>query len=396
MNLEQYSREAQTEFESILSYWMNHTLDEENGGFYGHINTLNQVTHQAEKGLVLNARILWSFSAAYIYTQENKYAQIAERAYQYLIQHFKDEPFGGFYWSVDYLGQPFQERKQIYGQAFVVYALCEYYQCSQDAAALDQAIQLFTWIEKCGQDLENGGYWEALSRDWQIIEDVRLSEKDANEKKSMNTHLHVLEAYTNLYRVWPDEKLGLQIEKLLHLYQTRLIEPTNYYQHLFMDENWVVKSNIISYGHDIEASWLIWEAAEALGKTHLQEAIKPFVLGLAKTALKGIAQDGGMHYELHLETNHLDTDKHSWVQAEAAVGFLNAYQITGDQTYLVQSWKSWQFLQKYIVDHQNGEWHWGVTDTYQNMNDVKVGFWKCPYHSTRACLEVLSRIKEIS
>lgn len=390
-----FQKELQVELHQILDYWEKYTLDEQFGGFYGHIDNQNQVNPEAEKSLVLNTRILWAFSAAYQNISEDKYAKLAHRSYQFLLNHFWDNENEGFFWSVDFQGKPLNRRKQIYGQAFGIYSLSEYYQVSQDPKALKTAIELFNLIEKYAFDKTNKGYFEACSEDWLPLEDLRLSEKDANEKKTMNTHLHILEAYTSLYKIWKNDYLCLQIKGLIEVYQKHLINPEKYHQYLFLDENWQVKSNIISFGHDIEASWLLWKAATVLEDKKIQEEAKKWVIGLGISALQGLDADKGLNYEYNPDNQHLDRDKHSWVQAEAMVGYLNLYQMTHKEKYLQTAWEIWQFTQKHIIDHEKGEWFWGVTPEYKPMNDTKVGFWKCPYHNTRACLEGMKRIKEI-
>ena len=203
---------------------------------------------------------------------------MANRAYQYLLNQFRDAEFGGVYWSVDYLGNPLNTRKQIYGQAFAIYGLSEYYKITQHKPALDWAIELFELIEKYSFDQVYGGYLEALSNDWQSIEDLKLSQKDANEKKSMNTHLHIMEAYANLFGVWKNQLLSDQLKGIIKIFLGYIVDSKTGHQQLFFDNNWEVKSKVISYGHDIEASWLIHEAAEILGNEDLLQETQKLAL----------------------------------------------------------------------------------------------------------------------
>lgn len=380
------------ELQNILNYWSTYTVDHENGGFYGKIDNENVITKKAPKGSVLNARILWTFSAAYNQIRNPEYLQLAKRSFDYFKAYFMDQEYGGVYWSVDYNGNPLNDKKQIYALAFALYGLSEYHLAVGDEKAFAQAKQLFDDIERHSFDQEKCGYTEALTRDWKIAADLRLSDKDANEKKTMNTHLHILEAYTNLYRIWPDEKLNKQIRGLLDVFQNYIIDPQSNHLRLFMDENWISKSTIISYGHDIEAAWLLQEAAEVLHDERLITRFKTVAVGMAKAAAEGLDTDGGLDYELEGD-EHRNQEKHWWVQAEAMVGFLNAYQDSGEQHFYNKFLSSWDFINKHIIDHEKGEWFWGVNNDHSLMEgEDKAGFWKCPYHNSRACMEVIKRL----
>jgi mannobiose 2-epimerase len=237
-----------------------------------------------------------------------------------------------------------------------------------------------------------GGYIEALSRDWQPLIDLRLSDKDANEPKSMNTHLHVLEAYASLYTVWPSPALKENIRALIRLFIDRIVDKEGKHLVLFFDDNWQPRSGVVSYGHDIEAAWLVLEAAEVIGDSELAEEAKKFSIQLALATMEGVDKDGGLWYELDVNNQHLVKEKHWWPQAEALVGFFNAWQITNDDRFLKRSIKSWEFIKNHILDRKGGEWAWGVKENYVVMeNEDKVGLWKCPYHNSRACIEIIKR-----
>jgi cellobiose epimerase len=391
--LMEYGREMQDQLESILTYWKDNTLDKLNGGFIGKIDHDNKPYPEAPKGSVLNSRILWAFSTSYHVTHKKAHLEIAKRAYDYIQTYFLDKEYGGIYWTVDYKGAPLDTKKQVYALAFAVYGMSELYKIWPDEALKQTIINLYKDIVTNSYDKKFGGYIEALSRDWKELGDLRLSAKDANERKSMNTHLHVLEAFANLYTIWPDEKLKMQVEELIQLFLEFIISPDTHHLVLFFDDSWNKRSEVISYGHDIEAAWLVQEAAELVGNKSLLEKVKYQTILLTEAASEGLDEDGGLWYEYDPVDDYLVRQKHSWPQAEAMVGFLNAWQISGKEVYLQQSLKSWQFVKDHILDKKGGEWYWGVEKDYTPMNrEDKVGIWKCPYHNSRACIEVIRRI----
>ncbi|HXB44776.1 MAG TPA: AGE family epimerase/isomerase, partial [Puia sp.] len=264
---------------------------------------------------------------------------------------------------------------------------------SRDRKTLQAAIELFKKIEQYSFDKQQKGYYEAFSRDWELVADLRLSSKDANEKKTTNTHLHIVEAYSNLFEVWEDEWLKTQIENLLEVFLKYIIDPETGHLNLFFDEQWNKKLNVISYGHDIEAAWLLLQCAEKIKSHKFIEEMKKTAITLTNALGEGLDSDGGLWYEFDKDKNHLIHEKHSWPQAEAMIGFMNAYQISQDETYLEKSFNSWQFIKHHIKDTENGEWFWGVNQDNSIMQGRdKAGFWKCPYHNTRACLEIINRI----
>jgi mannobiose 2-epimerase len=283
-------------------------------------------------------------------------------------------------------------KKQIYAQAFAIYGLSEYYRITGDESCLDKAIELFRLIEKYSFDNRRGGYFEAFSMEWGKIDDLRLSDRDANEKKTMNTHLHVLEAYTNLYRIWKDEFLKKQLHNLIKNFTTKIVNRETYNLNMFFDEDWNDKSVVVSYGHNIESSWLINEAATVLGDSLISEKIKNVCLKIVEASKQGLRPDGSMVYEKIFLDGHIDTDRHWWVQSEAVVGFLNAFLVTGTTEYLNISLASWKFIRENLIDVRNGEWYWSVNNNLQpNLKEDKAGFWKCPYHNSRMCLEIIER-----
>ena len=382
---------------NILPYWMKYTPDLEHGGFHGHVTHSNQVVEKANKGAILNARILWTFAAAYRVYGEKHFLDTARRAYRYILKYFLDEKYGGIYWELYYLGFASASRKQIYGIAFTIYALTEYHLACGDDHALQTAIRLFQDIENHAFDGDRNGYTEALTREWEPVEDLRLSEKDDNESKTMNTHLHILEAYTNLFRVWKDPGLKSALENIIGLFLDKFVNRETFHLNLFFDDDWNLKSSLISYGHDIECAWLLHEAAVVLGNSGLLEKSSQLAVNMARQNLSGLDKDGGLFYEYFPAENRIDTDKHWWPQAEAMVGYFNAYQLSGDRDLALASLNSWDFIKEHIINRDHGEWYWSVDRMgVAQTEKEKAGFWKCPYHNGRACMEMIRRIDEIN
>jgi len=393
--IDSYKIELKNELTRILQYWLDNSLDKVNGGFYGRISNDNHVIAEAPKGSVLNARILWSFSAAYNFSPNPVYLETAGRAYRYIIGHFIDKQYGGVYWSVDYQGKPLDTKKQVYAIAFNIYALSEFYVAAGIEAARQAAIDMFYLLVEKAYDPIKTGYFEAFTNDWMPIDDLRLSAKDVNEKKTMNTHLHVLESYTNLFRIWPDKALKEHISILLGNFFDHFIDHRTNHLVLFFDEDWHPKSQLVSYGHDIEATWLLLEAAEAIKDETMIERSKQIGTRMADATTQGLDTDGGLWYEYEPADDHLIKEKHWWVQAEAMIGFFNAWQITQNEKYLEISMKNWAFVKRKILDKANGEWCWGIKQDGKIMNtEDKVGIWKCPYHNSRACIEIIKRINQ--
>ncbi|MFA5532055.1 MAG: AGE family epimerase/isomerase [Candidatus Shapirobacteria bacterium] len=377
--------------ENILPYWIEKMQDFEHGGFYGRIDGNDVIYQEANKGAILHARILWTFSAAYRILGNNEYRDVAQRALDYIESHFIDKEYGGTFWELDYMGNPENTKKQMYAQGFMLYGFSEFYRATGSEKALAMAVDTFRLIEKY-KDSEYGGYPEAFTRDWEPISDMRLSEKDANERKTMNTHLHILEPYTNLLRIWRHEDIMNAQRDLISIFIDKIIDSESYHLNLFFNDFWEVKSSAISYGHDIEASWLLTEAAEVLGENGLLERVNEISSKIAKAAAEGLDSDGGLNYEK--EDTVIDREKHWWVQAEAVVGFYSLYQNIKDTTYLDLAFRIWSYIQNHLIDKTNGEWYWSIKpDGMPNLVDDKAGFWKCPYHNGRMCMEMMERIK---
>ena len=422
MDIKMLKLEMQNVLEkNILRFWLDKMQDHENGGFYGRIDGQGVLHPEAEKGAILNARILWSFSAAYRVLGNPEYLEAATRAKDYLIEHFVDKEYGGIYWSVDYKGQPLDTKKQFYAIGFAIYGLSEYARATGDREALDYAIELYECVEEHSFDPQYNGYIEACTREWGKIADMRLSDFDANYPKSQNTHLHIIEPYTNLYRCLremqaaescnyvpvlgsvlpigvtvPLETLARvegSLRNLIDIFTDKILNPETHHLDLFFEMDWTRGAgHLESYGHDIECSWLMHEAALVLGDQKVLKKVEKIVREVAKASEKGLRTDGSMIHEANVDTGHADDDLHWWVQAENVVGWYNIYQYFGDEDALEKVFRCWEYIKTQLIDWEHGEWYWSRhPDGSLNTTDDKAGFWKCPYHNSRMCLEIIER-----
>jgi len=383
--------------ENILPFWIKHVVDKERGGFYGELSNTLDVDKDAPRGALLSARILWTYSAAYQRYRAPEYLEMARWAYNDLLSRFWDETHGGLYWMVGTDGALLRPRKQIYGQAFGIYALAEYYSATGEPGALDKAIAIFRLMEEHSHDPNYGGYFEAYTRDWRLESDLRLSDVDMNAMKSMNTHLHVMEAYTTLLRVWDSVELRARQAENIDIMMHRIVSPTTFHTLLFFDEAWNPRTDHISYGHDIETNWLLVESAETLGDADRSAEARALAVKMAQAVYdEGLDAEGGLVNDG--DSNGVtNPDFEWWPQAEAAAGFLNAYQLSGQPHFLQAALRSWDFIETYFVDRQHGEWFRTVTqDHVVDRSAAKVSFWKCPYHNGRACMELIDRLGRIA
>lgn len=381
--------EFHEELVAIADWWLEHTIDFELGGFYGEVSTDNVPVKNASKGIILNSRILWFFSEAARELQADKYRQAAQRAYEYIANYFFDKEHGGVYWELDAHGNPVNTKKQVYAQAFTIYALTAYYQLTQDSQALEKALACFELLEKNTIDRECEGYLEAFTREWGVIDDVRLSEKDLNFPKSQNTHLHVLEAYTTLNKIHPTPEITAALRYNIELFDKYMIDKNTYHLRMFLDHDWEDHSPGFTYGHDIEASWLIAKALESLGDDAYTKALMPTLIKIAEVTLnEGMGAHGHVMDAYDFATQQHLPDIVWWVQAEALVGFLFAYSKTKEKKYFTAAEAIWAFIKKFQIDKKHGEWFWLANlDNSQTHTSPKVGFWKCPYHNGRAMME---------
>jgi mannobiose 2-epimerase len=385
-------------FGHIMPFWCGPALDHEQGGWMGWLSNDLKPDRTQPKGLIVNSRILWAFSAVHRARPEKLFQQMADRALDFVMNRFWDAQHGGAFWRLDDTGRVLDDSKKIYGQAFYIYALAEYHQAFGGKAALERAIQLFELIERHAHDPQHGGYIEVCRRDWsEAGTEARLSDKDMNEKKSMNNHLHVLEAYTNLYRAWPEPRVAERLRELIQLFEQRILDAGTLHFHHFFDETWRVRSDTYTFGHDIEGTWLLCEAAEVLGDAALLKRVQAVALRMAEVALReGMDADGALSYE-GKNGKVIDPGRECWPQAEAVVGFLNAFQLSGDAKYFAAARRVWDFIENRLVDRVHGEWFWRINaDGRPDLKLPKVSEWKGPYHGSRACLEALHRLRAIS
>ena len=370
----------------ILPFWLR--LKDPRGGFYGEVLSDGTVLRDAPRGVILNARIIWAFASAYAFLRDPQYLAAAVQASDWFLAHFCDHKFWGVYWSVSARGEHLDGKKQLYAQAFAIYGLSELYKVNRDEQVLKNAVNLYQVIESRFADREYGGYLEALSRDFSPLEDMSLSAHDINADKTMNSHLHLLEAYANLYQVWPDAGLKARVEALLQLLGTRIMAADGHLQ-LYFRRDWSVLPGGVSYGHDIETSWLALECALALDDPSVTGRVRPWALAMGRAGNEGLLPDGSLRYEKLLD-GRLDDSRQWWVQAETVVGNLWLWKYHAYSLGLERAVAAWNYIRDHLADPSGGEWWWAVLpDGSIDRSQPKAGFWKCPYHNTRMCLQVL-------
>lgn len=376
--------------ENVLHFWEKYAVDP-SGGFYGMI--LNDGTPRPDeaKGVVLNARILWTFSTAYRLFGDENYKHLANRAQRYLIDHFIDKQLGGVYWSLLADGTPLDTEKQTYGMAFAIYGLSEHFRATGSTESLMQSIDLYKVLETQVREFENDGYIESFTRNWQVPPKYGY-DGTGLASKTMNTHIHLLEAYTSLYRVWRNEGLQKRLNALINLVVDKIYNPETNHLKLFFNNQWESLEDIDSYGHDIETGWLLTEAAEVLEDKALLKRIEPIAVNLTDVALKeGRNEDGSLIYERH-GADYQRTFSW-WCQAETIVGCVNAWQISGNEHYLHAADKTWEWVKARMIDKEHGEWFRSVTpEGMPDLKTPKASMWNCPYHNSRMGFELFLRL----
>ena len=375
--------------ENILAFWVNHSPDP-SGGFYGALNFEGKPRENAPKGGILNARLVWTFSAAYHILKDEQYLALANRAQRYLLDHFIDKEYGGSYFTVTAAGEPLDMQKNVYQNAFAIYGLSEHYRATGNKESLDAAIAIYRKMTEHAYDPVNGGFIGCVEcRGVQFDRQWNMTEPES--PKTMNTNLHVLEALTNLYRVWNDAGLRKHLQEMIYVMSHKVLNQETWHEHLFLTMDWVNQREIDSYGHDIEFSWLLLEAAEVLGDEEIVEETRHIAVNVAAVQLEeGIDENGAMMNDKAGE--HLNANLSWWGQAETVVGFLNAWQISGDRKFLDAAVRNWEWIKEYMIDYEYGEWYGSINaDGTPRRNGAKADQWRCPYHNSRMGFEVMTR-----
>jgi mannobiose 2-epimerase len=383
---------------NILPYWATNTPDPA-GGFYGLVSADNKPDPTANKGGILNARIVWTFSTAYRVLGDNAYKELADRGARYFIDHFIDREYGGVIWDLKADGTIANAQKQSYVNAFGVYGLSEHFRATGNIESLQAAIAIYNSMIEHIYDPVNGGFIENFSREWKMPENLAFP-------KGMNNNLHVLEALTNLYRVWKDPGLKEHLKRQIDVMSNKILDQSTWHEKLYLSMDFVPRMRIDSYGHDIEFSWLLAEAAEVLGDEAVIADTRRIAVNIADVQLKeGTAPEGYIKGEKFwdplpqgMPRHNPDAEKHGerlewWPQAEAVVGYTNAWQISKDKKYLNAAVKAWEWIKKYYIDHEYGEWYGNVyADGTPDKRSQKASMWRCPYHNSRMGFEIMERL----
>ncbi|MDE7186661.1 MAG: AGE family epimerase/isomerase [Lachnospiraceae bacterium] len=373
----------------IIPFWKG-LRDDVHGGYYGYMDYDLKVDRQAVKGCILNSRIIWFFANACLTLGDKSLLEEARHGYEFMKEYCVDREKGGVYWSVAYDGVPEDTTKHTYNQAFSIYALSSYYDASGDQEALDTAFALFHIIEeRCMDEI---GYKEAFDRDFREIENDKLSENGVIAQKTMNTLLHVFEAYTELYRVSGDGKVKERLRWILDTFADKVYNPKLHRQEVFFDREMNSILDLHSYGHDIETAWLIRRGTDIIGEKAYEEKMLPIILDLTREVYEKAFDGHSLANEC--EKGVVDQTRVWWVQAEAIVGFLNACALSPEHTeYLEAAKAEWTFIKEHLVDQREGsEWFWDVNSKGEAVSGKPiVEPWKCPYHNGRMCFEVIRR-----
>ena len=374
----------------IAPFWLK-LIDNENGGFYGEVSYDLKVNKKSVKGGIQTSRILWFFSAAYCETKDQECKNAATHAYEFLRDKLFDKEFNGVYWMVDYEGNPIDTRKHVYCQSFAIYALSQYYKATKNEEALSLAMNLFDLIESKGFNKGNLAYLEEFDRKWNITPNEMLSENGVIAEITTNTHLHVLEAYTTLYEVTQDIMVGERLKDLIYTFYNKIYDKEEQFFKIFFDKEWNTIIDLKSYGHDIEATWLIDDAYKILKIR--DKNIEKMLIDVAYKITEQLQEDGSLINEE--ENGVKDFTRVWWVQVEAMIGYLNVYERTQDEVFLNIVDRLMTYTMETIVDkRKNGEWYWSIEANGKPTERSVIEPWKTPYHNGRFCLEFIKRIGE--
>ena len=389
---EQLKREITEDLtENILSFWAKHSPDP-SGGFYGILNFDGTSRENAPKGGILNARLIWTFSAAYRVLKDEQYLTLANRAQRYFLDHFIDRQYGGSYYTVTAAGEPLDTQKDTYQNVFAIYGLAEHYRATGNTESLNAAIDIYRKIIEHAYDPEHGGFVGCVEcRGRSALFNRQWEKSEIEYPKTMNTNLHALEALTGLYRVWNDEGLRNHLLEEIDVMSHKVLNQKTWHEQLFMTIDWQSLQDIDSYGHDIEFSWLLVEAAEVAGNEEILNDTRLIAVNVAGIQLEqGVDQRGAMMNDK--SGDHTNANLSWWVQAETVVGFLNAWQISGDRKFLDAAVRTWEWIKEYMIDREHGEWYGNVdADGSPRKKGAKADQWRCPYHNSRMGLEVITR-----
>lgn len=389
-----YKRALKELTENLMPWWMDNTVDEENGGFYGLVGNDNKPVKDANKFITLNARLIWTYASCYRVLGDEKYLKLAERAYDYFLDHFIDKEYGGAYTWVGPKGDVVDDHKFIYGNAFAIYGMSEYARATGDGRALACAKEIVARLEESVYDPVYKGYFEACDRDWRVNPWLHGVNRRPGDEKTMNTHLHLIEAYTCLLR--SDPSMRGKVRQHLYVMINKIVDPDIHHYHYFQDRMWNPTSHDVSYGHDIEGSWLMMETAEVLGEPEAERFAREACVNMARACLdEGFRQDGAMLSEYDPVSRHTSERLSWWEQNEAVVGFLNAWETTGEEKFLDASLKCFDFIDAHFVDREGGGWFAVLTgDGQRPLSEYKCNGTICPYHNARMCLEIIERYRK--
>jgi len=379
------------ELKKILDYWETHALDNDNAGFIGQINFKNERIREASKGLILNARILWSFAAVSNQLHTQEYANTCHRAYHYLALFFKDKSDGSLYWELGYNAKPENTNKNSIGQAYALLALSEYYLFSKKEEVKNWAIELFEYLENFGFNTENNAYVDVIPATG--VQDT----SQTKGAKSLGTHLHLLEAYTALFTIYKNDRLEKQLRFLLEILLDEFITKEQHCE-TALDREGKSLSETVFFGYNVEVPWMLIEAAKALNDVELLQRTEERLIQMVDVFLEeAIDKYGAVMYGICTSTQQLDTDLHWWTQVEGLVALSYAYEITQNNRYLAAFNRLWIFVKDHFIDLEQGEWFARIASDMTRYTDDKIGMWKSPYHSTRMCLKVMKfKNKEVS